>query len=165
MSKEKWILFSKFLEFNSFLKFYICACCYVLHRNLIFLIYTISMFYAILIQYFTKNLLIFYVSFLFDIIFYSWNLNLFLYQKNICFILGKLKFVLLLSHFLVNIRLQILTKFFQCCLLHVYVDSTSISQRCFNVDISDISLKMKVEPTYIDFSTLKQRWRIDVESS
>ena len=93
------------------------------------------MFYAILIQYFTKNLPIFYVYFLFDIIFYSWNLNLFLYQKNICFILGKLKFVLLLSHFLVNIRSANIDKVFSMlsspCLRRFNVDKPTLFQRWY----------------------------------
>ena len=93
------------------------------------------MFYAILIQYFTKYLLIFYVYFLFDIIFYSWNLNLFLYQKNICFILGKLKFVLLLSHFLVNIRSANIDKVFSMlsspCLRRFNVDKPTLFQRWY----------------------------------
>ena len=41
LSMGKWILFLKYLAFNSFLKFYIWECCYVPHWNLVFLIYTI----------------------------------------------------------------------------------------------------------------------------
>ena len=41
LSIGKWILFLKYLEFKSFLKFYIWACCYVLHWSLVSVIYTI----------------------------------------------------------------------------------------------------------------------------
>ena len=102
LSIGKWILFLKDLEFNSFLNFYIWACCHILYWNLVFVIY---------IQYVLHNSytlscinFIYVLSNFFPVWSFNcrWNNNLImlLYERNICFILEN--FVLFLSHFLVN---------------------------------------------------------------
>ena len=82
----KRILFLKRLEFNSFLKFYLWACRYVLHWNLVFVIY------AICFAQFSYNILRKIYLFLCKSLsvgsfYYKWNKNLiaFLYKRNTCF--------------------------------------------------------------------------------
>ena len=77
----------------SFLKFYIWACRYALHWNLIFVIF--------LIQYFTQNLICLYKFYPVRSFHYSWNnhLVMFLYKWKFLIYTWKLDFVLLLSHF------------------------------------------------------------------
>ena len=119
MSIWKSILFLKFVEFNSFQKFYIWACCYVLHWNLVFVIYTIcfaqflhinTLTYTNYIQIFKLFYILskFYPVQTFDC---RWNNNLIrlLCKRNICFYNWKLNFVLFLGHFLVNISTTIST--------------------------------------------------------
>ena len=109
------------------LKFSICDICH--------------MFCAILVDlYYTKFIYIlskFYTVRSFD---YRWNNNLtmFLYKRNICFILENLlNLVSFLRHFLVNI-------------------CTAMQQSCFYVDSTFI---------FNEISTLKQHWVIDIEST
>ena len=114
------------MSLRSPLKFSICDICH--------------MFCAILVDlYYTKFIYIlskFYTVRSFD---YRWNNNLtmFLYKRNICFILENLlNLVSFLSHFLVNIC----TAIQQLCL------------RWLNFHFNEIS-------------TLKQHWVIDIEST
>ena len=74
MSIGKWILFLNFLKFNSFLKFYIGIYRYILHWNLVNVIYA----YAL------RNLYILYKFYSFRLFDYSCNNNLimFLYKRN-----------------------------------------------------------------------------------
>ena len=134
LSIGKWILFLKDLEFNSFLNFYIWACCHILYWNLVFVIY---------IQYVLHNsYTLSYTNFIyilsncypvrsFD---RRWNYNLImvLYEKNICFYTWKLNFGLVLSHFLENISTaidKVVSMLFSQCQSNAewtYVDSNFI---------------------------------------
>ena len=101
--------FTYFMD-GLFLKFYIWACRYALHWNLIFAI--------CLIQYFTQNLIYLYKFYPVRSFHYSWNNNLvlFLYKRNNMIYTWKLNFVLLLSHFIVNKY----NKYWQSCFNAVF---------------------------------------------
>ena len=75
--------FLKILEFNYFLKFYIGVYRYILHWNLVYVIYPYALrnFYTIFYSKFFYILSKFYTLRLFD---YSWknNLIMFLYKRN-----------------------------------------------------------------------------------